>query len=673
MKILLLSVAGLLCVSALTAPASAAETYTVSGVVIGDDQKPLVGASVRVGGANPDLVVTTETDESGQWSVEVPPNEYGVSFSDDAAGYVPESYEDDVDFGYDSSRARFVTVRDRDVPGIDAHLVRPGIVSGRVLAGGKPIKTGTSVELREHFAGSAGAWGSTASDGTFRIKDVLPGTYAVVLDDEPKGYTNGTPATVVVPSGGHVKMPTRSLTKLSHFGRISGTATITGGSSTPPEVILHRVRQSSLERPAHVLEPKQPFEFAKLEPGTYKIALGENAWLGGRSFFSASTVTVRKGHTTRLKVRGDAGSTVWADVQNTRGLGIPNVTAILRRTGDTTEEIAVTTSGDWGRVVFKDVPKGSYQITLQDPSGEYVDETVAYLPEDGPTPIVLQHSPPLDDIPPEKSAAIHVKSYGPRGASPVLFREDDDVVPAPVTVENGGIRRVAPGRYKVRLGEHSWLGGRSAATGTVVTVDAGETKTLEVYGIPSVAEVVGSVIGDDDIVPPSSMVTVFAADDPHEVIAHREFEHTFQFDQLPVDAYKIRISDPTGRYATRWYGGGTSFATARTITPHVSDRTTLGTLRLNRQFVAVSAPVVHGSPVVGRRLTTTNATFTLKKSSASRRWYRDGEAIKGATSTAYRVTSRDVGHRLTYRVTARRSHEPPASATSVPTGPVRRR
>jgi hypothetical protein len=55
---------------------------------------------------------------------------------------------------------------------------------------------------------------------------------------------------------------------------------------------------------------------------------------------------------------------------------------------------------------------------------------------------------------------------------------------------------------------------------------------------------------------------------------------------------------------------------------------------------------------VGHKLTVSHATFSPKPTTLTYRWYRAGKAITGATHSSYKVTSKDVGHHITVRVTA---------------------
>jgi alpha-L-rhamnosidase len=69
-------------------------------------------------------------------------------------------------------------------------------------------------------------------------------------------------------------------------------------------------------------------------------------------------------------------------------------------------------------------------------------------------------------------------------------------------------------------------------------------------------------------------------------------------------------------------------------------------------FAVKHKPKTAGKATVGRQLRATRVAFSPKPSRITYRWYRDGKAIQGATRVAYKVTKRDVGHRIKVTATA---------------------
>jgi hypothetical protein len=82
------------------------------------------------------------------------------------------------------------------------------------------------------------------------------------------------------------------------------------------------------------------------------------------------------------------------------------------------------------------------------------------------------------------------------------------------------------------------------------------------------------------------------------------------------------------------------------------------------EVVATQPPTVRGEPVWGRTLTATGGTWEPADVSRTYRWLRDGEPVSGATASTYRLGSRDLGHRLSVRVTATDADGGTGTATS---------
>lgn len=81
-------------------------------------------------------------------------------------------------------------------------------------------------------------------------------------------------------------------------------------------------------------------------------------------------------------------------------------------------------------------------------------------------------------------------------------------------------------------------------------------------------------------------------------------------------------------------------------------------------------PAVTGTPVVGGTLTATSGTWTPAPTTVSYQWRAGGTAIPGATAASYSPTSTVLGQQLTVVVTARRDGHQDATATSLPTAAV---
>ncbi|MDH2416397.1 M4 family metallopeptidase [Nocardioides sp. CER19] len=82
-------------------------------------------------------------------------------------------------------------------------------------------------------------------------------------------------------------------------------------------------------------------------------------------------------------------------------------------------------------------------------------------------------------------------------------------------------------------------------------------------------------------------------------------------------------------------------------------------------------PKVAGTAKVGKVLRAVPGTWSPRGVALSYQWLRNGQAIKRATKTAYKLTKKDRGKKISVRVTGRKAGYTTASVTSRPTGKVR--
>jgi hypothetical protein len=83
-------------------------------------------------------------------------------------------------------------------------------------------------------------------------------------------------------------------------------------------------------------------------------------------------------------------------------------------------------------------------------------------------------------------------------------------------------------------------------------------------------------------------------------------------------------------------------------------------------FASTRRPSISGRAAYRARLTGHAGAFSRKVDDRDYRWLRDDRPIGGATGRHYRVRSADVGHRITFRVKARRAGFSTVTAVSRP-------
>lgn len=86
----------------------------------------------------------------------------------------------------------------------------------------------------------------------------------------------------------------------------------------------------------------------------------------------------------------------------------------------------------------------------------------------------------------------------------------------------------------------------------------------------------------------------------------------------------------------------------RTVTRHSAKTTVL------REFTAAPTPTISGTAQVGRTLVAKPGAWSPAPTAFAYQWFRDGQAISGATGQRYVVRAADRGHKLTVTVTATR-------------------
>lgn len=87
-------------------------------------------------------------------------------------------------------------------------------------------------------------------------------------------------------------------------------------------------------------------------------------------------------------------------------------------------------------------------------------------------------------------------------------------------------------------------------------------------------------------------------------------------------------------------------------------------------YSAVPTPTIVGTPSVGARLTGKPGTWIPTPTTITVQWLRNGTPIPGATTKAYTVQQADLGTRLSFRATAKRSGEANSVRTSAKTAIV---
>ncbi|MEJ7634402.1 carboxypeptidase-like regulatory domain-containing protein [Aeromicrobium sp.] len=441
-----------------------------------------------------------------------------------------------------------------------------------------------------------------------------------------------------------------------------------------------------------------------LPPGDYKISSDDQLWYGGKSFASAKVVRLNAG-TNRLSIPSHSPASLNSEVFGSRA-SVPYVRVALYDEHDPTEVVARINSSETGQVLGS---VGSpAKARLIDPTGRYRSEWAqnnSSFRNAGPfstwrqffdmTRVSPVTQPPVPAGP--WDASIAGKVIGPdleNGSTQIyLFRAQDDTnwmrltdVYVPNESPDGrgefNFKDLPAGQYKLRFGDGYWYGGgRTHSTATVITVAAGPNAAPD-FMVPEHGDITGTVRSTRGTPVDHLLVTAYEpgtatplAYTMTDAATYAEPRRgMFRFSDLPTTPVEVRVTDAENLFLTRWYGGGSSRTTAKTVTPSMNTSTGAGTdvdLVVSDGLVALTAPTVTGVRQHGRTLTAHSGKWSLSGASYTRRWYRSGQPIRGATSRTYKLRTSDKGSVISFGMVARKSGYPSASSLSRDTSRIR--
>lgn len=101
-------------------------------------------------------------------------------------------------------------------------------------------------------------------------------------------------------------------------------------------------------------------------------------------------------------------------------------------------------------------------------------------------------------------------------------------------------------------------------------------------------------------------------------------------------------------------------------------RTSTSTVKVLKRLTSTPTPKISGTVKVGSSLTARPGTWKPAKVTLRYQWYRSGTPIKGATSAKYKLAKADGGHKVTVKVTGKKSGYGSVAKTSAATKTVPR-
>ncbi|MFC7370130.1 carboxypeptidase regulatory-like domain-containing protein [Fictibacillus iocasae] len=222
---------------------------TINGTVTSTTGAPISGALVEILNLNGQVVTSTTTNGSGQYSVaNLAPGTYQVRIS--AANF------NTVQIGAQVSAGQTTTVTAQLTP-------NPGSLSGTVTdqETGAPL-VGASVRVVDN-SGFTIATATTGAGGTYSISSLPPGSYAVTFGQE--GYASQTIGAII--TSNQTTQVNAQLRK--EAGRLQGTVTNTGG--TPLANASIQVFQNNNIVATTTTNASGFYQINNLAPGVYIV------------------------------------------------------------------------------------------------------------------------------------------------------------------------------------------------------------------------------------------------------------------------------------------------------------------------------------------------------------------------------------------------------------------
>jgi len=99
-------------------------------------------------------------------------------------------------------------------------------------------------------------------------------------------------------------------------------------------------------------------------------------------------------------------------------------------------------------------------------------------------------------------------------------------------------------------------------------------------------------------------------------------------------------------------------------------KTSVATKKVAAGSLTSVTPKISGTVKMGKKLTAKPGTWKPASVKLSYQWLRNGKAIKGATKSVYKLTSKDRGKKVTVKVTGKKAGYTSKSVTSKATKKV---
>ncbi|RHW25572.1 carboxypeptidase regulatory-like domain-containing protein [Nocardioides immobilis] len=418
----------------------------------------------------------------GEFTVALPAGSYRACFhklgfeSDDFTGRRCWSDGLDVFGGTD------IAISEGGTTTINPVLPRESQVRGRVAGAGG---IGVSAYVMPYRRGPDGNWTavwgqqSIASDGSFVIDDLDPGTYRFCLADVPREYqpecwdnvATLTEATeLVVPPGTRPAIYFR----LARRANISGTVTRPRGSTESLTIVTHRFRNAGWEQVAYAgVAADGSYRVTGLDADTYRVCvvgfdIVTTCWRTGSTASGATDIVLATGqYKGNVNLApGPAGFVTGTLPEVYLGAqGYPNVTAWREVDGSwvgvsTGEAVPTGIGSDWTYRIGS-LPTGSYVVCVEHAEPEFVPAFPRTCVGDSPTaqggiPVAVVAGATTDGVDIRTNRAGEIRGTVNGASGPVrvdLYTASDRLALSLMTNATGfyRIRELPAGVYRIGI------------------------------------------------------------------------------------------------------------------------------------------------------------------------------------------------------------------------------
>lgn len=700
----------------LSAPASAAETRILSGVVTFVDGTPAVGARATVYVYRADQGfwdnlfdengdwVSARADATGRYTIALPQGTYRLEFngpSDPVTGYSagPRWWPD-----ASSSRTASDVVLDTDRSDVDMLLRRDGRLTGTVTAestgtvvrgAGVTVVDAEGETVDQLTTNASGRWSTIVTPGDYTVRVAVGGSVDAAHRDLATEWFDDA----------YSRESADVLTVGDHRTRkadvaLGGAASITGRLTTPRGVdgavftvdVLQRDGDGWSRVATTTSTEDGVFALGRLGPGAHRLCYRQDLstptedrtapwgpWadgcVGGRTVTTASDLELVGGEELSL---GDVTVTASARVEGrvTDATGTP-VTGV--RVCPFTGSFSVDTC----------LERVGYGTTDED--GRYVAHVgrstsvkIAYVPSRlstlaprfsgdaaraaSATPVavrlgrtVVGQDAVLQDAGRTTYAGTVSSGGRPQSGVSVSVKSDDRRYGAVRTDASGAFSvALAPGVYTVTLYKPGFL---DKQVGVEITSDdvTDASLTIKPLGRTSIT---GRILRAG--VPLADVAVGVVGRSGYRTSVSTDSEGRFSYVDLPPDSYVVSLSGAAPDGSDVAYTDPVTGAAQRFV---VTGRATVaaGDLDLPGPALApVTPPTITGDVRVGRLVRADPGTWNVPDVGLAYQWLLDGFPVRGATSAYFTPSRADRGKELTVRVTAARRTWHTATATSAP-------